>query len=76
MRKTFGLTGPRGLVGKIQGGVSTANLGEALFTKGLSSANVAQALSNAPAATTPASQGAADNAPSAPSNSSPAQSKS
>jgi hypothetical protein len=41
-------------VGRIQGGVSTANLREVLSAKGLTTANLAAALANVPAASSPA----------------------
>jgi hypothetical protein len=40
-------------VTNIQGGVSTANLQDALFQKGLTSANLAEALANVPKAPAP-----------------------
>jgi hypothetical protein len=48
-----GLGTVRGVSG-IQGGVSTANLHEALSQKGLTSANLAAALANVPTAPAPA----------------------
>jgi hypothetical protein len=60
-----GLDTVRGISG-IQGGVSTANLHEALSQKGLTTANLAAALANVPAASPPAaapSQEAAGSTP-------------
>lgn len=72
MRKPIDLSGLgsrmplSGMRPGIQGGVSTANLQEALLKKGLSSANLATALGNAPAAA-PSAQNGGGTAPS-PSN--------
>jgi hypothetical protein len=54
IKNSIGHGVPRGLVGQVQGGVSTANLLQALETKGLTSANLAAALANLPSVTQPA----------------------
>lgn len=58
------LIGSRGLVGGIQGGVSTANLQQVLLQKGLTSANLSAALS--PVTPSPAPTAPAPAAPQAP----------
>jgi hypothetical protein len=49
-KRDVGHMGPRGTVGLAQDGISTANLQQALETKGLTSANLAAALAHPPAA--------------------------
>lgn len=67
MSKFNGIPRPRGIIGGVQGGISVANLQQALETKGLTSANLAAALSSAPTSTsvaTPAAPQAPNNTPS------------
>ena len=70
MRRHFGPGGlgrPRGLIGGIQGGVSSANLQQVLLEKkGLSSSNLAGALSGGGATGTPSTAPAAAPASAAP----------
>jgi hypothetical protein len=70
IRKLFGLGGlqrPRGLIGGVQGGVSSANLQQVLVeTKGLSSSNLSTALSGGVTPGTPSTAPTAAPAPTAP----------
>lgn len=66
MSKFNGIPRPRGIIGGVQGGISVANLQQVLETKGMTSANLAAALSNAP----PSAPAGAPPAPQAPNNTS------